>query len=151
MRQGTRSPAGQPCIPINSCSRRHPRRKSVTRPRKYAQWNPLHNGMPILPSVQLCQIICPHEPDKPHARVSGLYCRQRFRRIAKPKLRLDITDHHARMAHNCLRRLHSIPHWCGAMRFQRITRTDQPDDTVQPEPPQGLIRDMHMSCMGRVK
>ena len=110
-----------------------------------------HDPLPAVPTVELRQIVRPHQPDEPHAGIECPQPRQRLRGVAGAEPRLDVGDGDAGVDHHglCLRQTQRQR--CRALPLQRVARADQPPDAVQPEPLQRLARDVDMARMGRVE
>ena len=79
------------------------------------------------------QIIGPHQPNKPNARIKRQQFAQQGGRVARAKTGLKISDFNARMRHYPPRHIQPSRHRGGAMGFEGVTGADQPPNTVQPK------------------
>ena len=127
------------------------RRNPITGARQHAHRYPRHDLLPVFPTVKLCQIIRPHQPDKARLWAFVLQHRQRLRGVACADMALKITDMHARMVHDLPRRRHAPRQLGRPTIFERIARAHQPPDLIQIETLQRLFGDVHMSFVRRIK
>ena len=120
---------------------------SCQHPNRHGSENPV----PITPLVNLCQVVRSHEPHKPHLRVDSTQCTKGLRSDSAPQHRLDIGDCHAGMANGVGALGHTCGQWCRAGFFERIARTDQPQNPVEPEEFHRRECDMNVAGMGWVE
>ena len=92
-------------------------RNLLARPGQNTQRHALHDILPVLPAVQLCQVVSPHQPQEMNPRIKPLHVPQRIGGKARLQMPLDIADFHPRVAHNLARLCHALGQRCGAMRL----------------------------------
>ncbi len=126
-------------------------RDTVPRTGQHAHRHPRHDLAPVFPAMKLRQIVSAHQPDKPRFRTNCLQRDDRLSRIARPRMGLKITDLDARVIHQRLCRCHPPLKRRWSVILQRIARTDQPPDLIQPEPLHRLKCDVHMTTVRRIK
>ena len=108
--------------------------------------------LPVLPAVDLGEIVRPHQPDESDARQPAPQLAQCFGRIGGRQLGFDAGDSYARMPSHrpspcqpLLERGHA------GHRLQRVLRRYQPPDRVEPQPLQRQQADMPMPLMGWIE
>lgn len=110
-----------------------------------------HDGLPILPEVQLRQVIGAHQPDKAHLWIKAPQVPKGLGGVTRAKLRLDPRDLHPRMPHDRPRMCQPILERRGSAGLQRIAGRHQPPHPVQSEPLQRFARDVRVPRMGRIE
>ncbi len=136
---------------IKPRSRGHSRRNPVAGARNHTHRHAVHDQPPILPLMELSQIIRAHDPDKPHFGIKTPQFGQRIRRRPRSCQRLDIRHLDPRVLQQPACRRHSLRKRRRPPRLQGVARRHQPPHPIQPKRLHRLERDMHMSMMRRIK
>jgi len=129
----------------------HPGRNTLAGAGQDAHRNGLGNLTPVLPKVELRQIISPHQPDKSNLGVTLTQLCKGLSGVAGAQRGLDIGDLHTRMLHHLPRSFHPFAQGRWPPFLKRVSRTDQPPNLIKTKPFERLTGDMHMPCMGRIK
>ncbi len=145
------------CHARQSCMIKGPRRNraagrdAIAVTGQNANRDHLHYVVPVLPVMQLRQIVSAHQPNKLHAVIARQKMSQSLGGKACAKPRFNIGNLHPRMIDHIPRMRYPILQRGWPARLERIAGRNQPPHMIQTEPLQGLTRDMRMPLMAWIE
>lgn len=112
-----------------------------------------HDRSPVPPTVELQQIVRPHQPDEPDVRIRFLQRGDRIRRELSSVPRFKVGNDDPRIG-GCDGFGAGEPAVEGGhafLRFQRILRRNEPPHLVQPQKAQRLFGNVQMPVVGGIE